>query len=171
MSMNSAVCNTMNFSEYFMSLQEGFDESLQEQYEIELPEDTSGFSESDVFGVDKMDPPSEEGFEAARNAANAFTNASDGENTDVNMNMNIALPKDTSGFNEEFVFDEGDGVTCDGGECVDPNTIPAVPSEEDQFSDPDEDDEAVVGSVSDAELAANDDDIVGESATGWEDLF
>ena len=171
MSMNSAVCNTMNFSEYFMSLQEGYDESIFESKDIEMPVDESGFDDG-VFGVDKMERPSEEGFEAARKAANAFTNASDGMNTDVDMNMNIALPKDTSGFNESF-----DVEGCEGEDCnnVDPNTIPAIPEEKDQFSEP-SDGEAAVGSVSDAELASDDDDIIGEgsfeeSATGWDDLF
>ena len=162
----------MSFSKYFMSLQEGYDESIFESKDIEMPVDESGFSDG-VFGVDKMERPSEEGFEAARKAANAFTNASDGENTDVDMIMNIALPKDTSGFSESF-----DVEGCEGEDCnnVDPNTIPAIPEEKDQFSEP-SDSEAAVGSVSDTELASNDDDIIigeesfEESATGWDDLF
>lgn len=166
--MNGAVFNTMSFSEYLVSLQEGYDESIYKQDDIGLLEDTSGFGD-DVFGVDKMSAPSEDGFSTARNAANAFTNASDGENTDVSMNMNTALPKDFSGFEEGF-FIEGDDLVCNGDNCIDPNTVPAVPSEDDQFSDSFEDN-WVIGSVSDSELAANDDDVVGESATGWEDLF
>ena len=160
----------MSFSKYLMSLQEGYDESIFESKDIEMPVDESGFDDG-VFGVDKMERPSEEGFEAARKAANAFTNASDGENTDVDMNMNIALPKDTSGFNESFDVEGCEGENCNN---VDPNTIPAIPEEKDQFSEP-SDSEAAVGSVSDAELAS-DDDIIGEesfeeSATGWDDLF
>lgn len=170
MQMNSTPCNTMSFSKYLMSLQEGYDESIFESKDIEMPVDESGFDDG-VFGVDKMERPSEEGFEAARKAANAFTNASDGENTDVDMNMNIALPKDTSGFNESFDVEGCEGENCNN---VDPNTIPAIPEEKDQFSEP-SDSEAAVGSVSDAELAS-DDDIIGEesfeeSATGWDDLF
>lgn len=161
----------MSFSKYLMSLQEGYDESIFESKDIEMPVDESGFDDG-VFGVDKMERPSDEGFEAARKAANAFTNASDGENTDVDMIMNIAMPKDISGFSESF-----DVEGCEGEDCnnVDPNTIPAIPEEKDQFSEP-SDGEAAVGSVSDAELASNDDDIIGEesfeeSATGWDDLF
>ena len=161
----------MSFSKYYMSLQEGYDESIFESKDIEMPVDESGFDDG-VFGIDKMERPSEEGFEAARKAANAFTNASDGANTDVDMNMNIALPKDTSGFNESFDVEGCEGENCSN---VDPNTIPAIPEEKDQFSEP-SDDEAAVGSVSDAELASDDDDIIGEgsfeeSATGWDDLF
>lgn len=172
MKMNSTPCNTMSFSKYLMSLQEGYDESIFESKDIEMPVDESGFDDG-VFGVDKMERPSEEGFEAARKAANAFTNASDGENTDVDMNMNIALPKDTSGFNESFDVEGCEGENCNNN--VDPNTIPAIPEEKDQFSEP-SDGEAAVGSVSDAELASDDDDIIGEgsfeeSATGWDDLF
>lgn len=162
----------MSFSKYLMSLQEGYDESIFESKDIEMPVDESGFDDG-VFGVDKMERPSEEGFEAARKAANAFTNASDGENTDVDMIMNIAMPKDISGFSESF-----DVEGCEGEDCnnVDPNTIPAIPEEKDQFSEP-SDSEAAVGSVSDTELASNDDDIIigeesfEESATGWDDLF
>ena len=169
MQMNSAPCNTMSFSKYLMSLQEGYDESIFESKDIEMPVDESGFDDG-VFGVDKMERPSEEGFEAARKAANAFTNASDGENTNVDMNMNIALPKDTSGFNESF-----DVEGCEDCNNVDPNTIPAIPEEKDQFSEP-SDGESAIGSVSDAELASDDDDIIGEgsfeeSTTGWDDLF
>ena len=161
----------MSFSKYLMSLQEGYDESIFESNDIEMPVDESGFDDG-VFGVDKMERPSEEGFEAARKAANAFTNASDGENTDVDMIMNIAMPKDISGFSESF-----DVEGCEGEDCnnVDPNTIPAIPEEKDQFSEP-SDGEAAAGSVSDAELASNDDDIIvkgsfEESATDWDDLF
>lgn len=166
--MNSTLYNTMSFSKYLMSLQEGYDESIFEPKDVEIPVDESGFSDG-VFGVDKMDRPSEEGFDAARKAADDFANASDGEITDVNLNMDVALPKDTSGFDESF-----DMEGCENCE-VDPNTIPAVPEEKDQFSDP-VDDEASIGSVSDAELASDDDDIIGEgsfeeSATGWDDLF
>ena len=169
MQMNSTPCNTMSFSKYLMSLQEGYDESIFESKDIEMPVDESGFDDG-VFGVDKMERPSEEGFEAARKAANAFTNASDGENTDVDMNMNIAMPKDISGFSESF-----DVEGCEDCSNVDPNTIPAIPEEKDQFSEP-SDGEAAVGAVSDAELASDDDDIIGEgsfeeSATGWDDLF
>ena len=160
----------MSFSKYLMSLQEGYDESIFESKDIEMPVDESGFDDG-VFGVDKMERPSEEGFEAARKAANAFTNASDGENTDVDMIMNIAMPKDISGFSESFDVEGCEGENCNN---VDPNTIPAIPEEKDQFSEP-SDSEAAVGSVSDAELAS-DDDIIGEesfeeSATGWDDLF
>ena len=153
----------MNFSKYFMSLRESDDESI--------------YNQDDVFGVDKMNAPSEEGFATARKAANYFTNASDGQNTDVNMIMNVAIPKpkNESGFGddieiEESFFMEEDNIVCDGEECVDTNTIPAVPSEDDQFSDPNEED-AMIGTVSDEELASGDDDIIGESATGWDDLF
>lgn len=171
MQMNSTPCNTMSFSKYLMSLQEGYDESIFESKDIEMPVDESGFDDG-VFGVDKMERPSEEGFEAARKAANAFTNASDGENTDVDMIMNIAMPKDISGFNESFDVEGCEGENCNN---VDPNTIPAIPEEKDQFSEP-SDSEAAVGSVSDAELASDDDIIIGEesfeeSATGWDDLF
>ena len=161
----------MSFSKYYMSLQEGYDESIFESKDIEMPVDESGFDDG-VFGVDKMERPSEEGFEAARKAANAFTNASDGENTDVDMIMNIAMPKDISGFSESFDVEGCEGENCNN---VDPNTIPAIPEENDQFSEP-SDGEAAVGSVSYAELASDDDDIIGEgsfeeSATGWDDLF
>lgn len=171
MQMNSTPYNTMSFSKYLMSLQEGYDESIFESKDIEMPVDESGFDDG-VFGVDKMERPSEEGFEAARKAANAFTNASDGENTDVDMIMNIAMPKDISGFNESF---DVEGCESDNCNNVDPNTIPAIPEEKDQFSEP-SNGEAAVGSVSDAELASDDDDIIGEgsfeeSATGWDDLF
>lgn len=161
----------MSFSKYLMTLQEGYDESIFESNDIDMTVDESDFDDC-VFGVDKMERPSEDGFEAARKAANAFTNASDGENTDIDMNMNIAMPKDTSGFNESFDVEGCEGENCNN---VDPNTIPAIPEENDQFSDP-SDGEAAVGYVSDAELASDDDDIIGEgsfeeSATDWDDLF
>lgn len=161
------MINTMSFSKYLLSLQEGnINESAKEVEEFidEANEDT--------FGEDKMDKPSGEGFATARKAATDFANASDGEITDVDLIMNVAMPKDTSGFNEEFefVFEE----ECENGECVDPNTIPAIPEEDDQFSEPEED-EAAIGSISDAELASDKDMAIEsyfeESATGWDDLF
>ena len=151
-----------------MSLQEGYDESIYESKDIEMPEDESGFGDS-VFGVDKMSRPSEEGFATARNAFRTFANDSDGKDTNIKLNIDVAMPEDTSGFDESFIMEEDD-LMCDGGECVDPYTIPAVPEEDDQFSDPDEDEEAAIGSVSDEELAS-DDDFIGESVTGWDDLF
>ena len=51
--MNSTPCNTMSFSKYLMSLQEGYDESIFESKDIEMPVDESGFDDG-VFGVDKM---------------------------------------------------------------------------------------------------------------------
>ena len=163
-----------NLPEIIKSINENIKKSEEELALLgePMPVDESGFDDG-VFGVDKMERPSEEGFKAARKAANAFTNASDGENTDVDMNMNIALPKDTSGFNESFDVEGCEGEDCNNN--VDPNTIPAIPEEKDQFSEP-SDGEAAVGSVSDAELASDDDDIIGEgsfeeSATGWDDLF
>lgn len=159
--------NTMSFSKYLLSLHEGY---VEESYvnEVEDIIDNSGFGD-DTFGVDKISKPSEEGFATSRKAATDFANASDGEITDVDLIMNVAMPKDTSGFNEEFVFEE----ECEDGQCVDPNTVPAVPEEDDQFSEPEED-EAVIGSISDTELASDNDmniDSVEESFTGWDDLF
>ena len=161
----------MSFSKYLMTLQEGYDESIFESNDIDMTVDESGFDDG-VFGVYKMERPSEDGFEAARKAANAFTNASDCENTYIDMNMNIAMPKDTSGFNDSFDVEGCEGENCNN---VDPNTIPAIPEENDQFSEP-SDAEAAVGYVSDAELASDDDDIIGEesfeeSTTYWDDIF
>lgn len=154
----------MSFSKYFMSLQEGYVEPANEHKDIEMPVDESGFDDG-VYGVLKTELPSEEGFKAACKAADDFANASDGgQDVDVDLNIDIALPKDVSGFNESFDMEGGEEPV------VDPNTVPAVPEEEDQFSDPD-DDEAAVGSVSDAELAADDDESIEESSTGWDDLF
>ena len=153
----------MNFSKYLLTLQEGYlDESVYpETNDIEMPVDESGF---EGFGVDKTSAPSEEGFAAARKAADEFVDAPDTELIDVDLNLDIAMPKDTSGFDESF-----DASCEDGEECVDPNTVPAIPEEDDQFSEPDE--EPAVGSISDEELASDDDDIIGESFTGYEDLF
>lgn len=158
----------MSFSKYFMSLQEGYVEPTVEHKDIEMPVDESGF-EDGVYGVLKTEHPSEEGFKAAAKAADDFGNASDGgQDVDIDLNIDIALPKDVSGFDESF------DVECGEEEVpVDPNTIPAVPEEKDQFAEPEEG-EAVIGSVSDAELAADDDigdESIEESATGWDDLF
>lgn len=161
-----------------MSLQEGYTEPTVSDIEIPVDEsgfgaDDSGFSKpnDDQYGELKMDKPEEEGFEAAKNAANQFTNASDGQGTGVDMVMNVALPKDTSGFSEDAEEDETSDVV------VDPNTVPAVPEEEDQFSDPtDPEENNPTGAVSDAELASDDEvtipeESIGESFTGWDDLF
>lgn len=156
----------MSFSKYFMSLQEGYVEPIVEHKDIEMPVDESGFDDG-VYGVDKTELPSEEGFKAAAKAADDFANASDGgQDVDIDLNIDIALPKDVSGFDESF------DAEC-GEVPVDPNTVPAVPEEKDQFANPEEG-EAAIGSVSDAELAADDDITDGsieESVTGWEDLF
>ena len=127
MKMNSTPCNTMSFSKYLMTLQEGYDESIFESKDIDMTVDESGFDDG-VFGVYKMERPSEDGFEAARKAANAFTNASDCENTYIDMNMNIAMPKDTSGFNDSFDVEGCEGENCNN---VDPNTIPGTTSFQD----------------------------------------
>lgn len=156
----------MNFSKYLLSLQEGYDESTNE--DIGMPVDESGFD----FGVDKTNLPEEEGFEAARTAAEKFATATDGkkEDVDIDLSIDLSMPKDVSGFSESSIEDD----ECEM-DCVDPATIPAVPAEEDQFSD--DGDEGEGGSTpSDAELAANDDVVVDdesieESATDWNDLF
>lgn len=169
----------MSLSSYFMSLQEGAAEPTVS--DIEIPTDASGFGaddsgfskpNDDQYGELKMDKPEEEGFEAAKNAANQFTHSSDGQGTDVNMVMNVALPKDTSGFSEAVEDDEVE--TSD--EIIDPNTVPAVPEEDDQFSDPTDPEENPAGTVSDAELASDDEvtipeESIEESFTGWDDLF
>lgn len=167
----------MSLSSYYMSLQEGSIEPTVSDIEIPVDEsgfgaDDSGFSKpnDDQYGELKMDKPEEEGFKAAKKAANQFTNDSDGQGTGVNMVMNVILPKDTSGFSEAADEEES------GDEVVDPNTVPSVPEEDDQFSDPTDPEENPTGSVSDSELASDEDveipeESIGESFTGWDDLF
>lgn len=118
----------------------------------------------DEYGVDKMEAPSHEGLAAAVKAANAFATASDGQNTDVDLAINIRLPKDTSGFNESFSFDFDDNDDLDEEDPM--TTMPAVPEEDDQFSDS-EDQDAAFGDISDAELASD----IDESFTGYDDLY
>lgn len=150
----------MNFSKYLLSLQEGYDESTNE--DIGMPVDESGFD----FGVDKTNLPEEEGFEAARTAAEKFATATDGEKdtADVDLSIDLSMPKDVSGFSESSI--EEDECEMD---CIDPATVPATNEEEDQYSDTD--DGEVNSNPSDAELAANDDESIEESTTGWDDLF
>lgn len=165
----------MSLSSYFMTLQEGYSSDIQIPVDESgfIGSDNSGFSNpnDDQYGELKMEKPEEEGFNAAKNAANMFSNASDGQGTDVNMAMNVILPKDTSGFSESVEEDETSSM-----DDIDSNTIPAAPEEEDQFSDPADSEENPTGDVSDTELA-NDDEItipeesIGESFTGWDDLF
>lgn len=157
----------MNFSKYLLSLQEGYEESTNTNEDIGMPVDESGFD----FGVDKTNLPEKEGFEAAHAAAEKFATATDGkkEDVDVDLSIDLSMPKDVSGFSESSIEDE-----CEM-DCVDPATIPAVPAEEDQFSDAGDEGEGS-SNPSDAELAANDDVVVDdesieESATDWNDLF
>ena len=143
--------NIMNLSEYLMFQESSnVEESDNIDYCIEEMDDSG-------FGDDKLDLPEEEGFRLARKAAKQFANASDGEDTDIDLDIDDAFPSDDSGFNESF--DQG----------IDLNTVPAASEEDDQFSDPNEEPS---GNVTDRELATDDDDFaVEESATGWDDLF
>ena len=91
----------INFRDYMESLHEDFDQSnnSKEFGEVtpsskkennDLGEDNN-IQEANEFGEDKLDQPDSEGLDAAAAAANSFTNASDGEDTDVNMIFNKAL--------------------------------------------------------------------------------
>ena len=150
----------MNFAQYMLSLNE------QE-------------SNKDEFGELKLDKPETEGLGAAQDAAEQFSDASDGQDTDVDLAIDEEFPKDTSGFDEEADVSTMNTFSGPVEEPVDPETIPADAKEADQFSEPDdievkaevpavEDDSENM--VSDAELAT-DDDLVSESFTGWDDLF
>ena len=72
----------MNFAQYMLSLNE------QE-------------SNKDEFGELKLDKPETEGLGAAQDAAEQFSDASDGQDTDVDLAIDEEFPKDTSGFDEE----------------------------------------------------------------------
>lgn len=150
----------MNFAQYMLSLNE------QE-------------SNKDEFGELKLDKPETEGLGAAQDAAEQFSDASDGQDTDIDLAIDEEFPEDTSGFDEEADVSTMNTFSGPVEEPVDPETIPADAKEADQFSEPDdievkaevpavEDDSENM--VSDAELAA-DDDLVSESFTGWDDLF
>ena len=126
----------------------------------EMFNDDSGFDESSMFGVDKVDRPSEYGLKASMNAANKFASA--GDSQDVDLIFDKAFPNgDGSGF-------DNDGIPAEDIH-VDINTIPAVPSESDQFVDPDDEEDAENADVSDNELA--DDEDIEEAFTGYDDLF
>lgn len=91
----------VNFKDYMESLHEDFEHTnnSKEFGEVtpsskkennDLGEDNN-IQEANEFGEDKLDQPDSEGLDAAAAAANSFTNASDGEDTDVNMIFNKAL--------------------------------------------------------------------------------
>lgn len=170
----------MSFAKYLLSMQESsndnsedlekIDENAEEIVneseveDIEFPVDESGF---DGFGVDKLKAPSAEGLEAGKAAMDQFVTASDGKDTDVDWSFHDSFPKDSSGFekdaNSEIPTEEVK---------VDPNTIPAVPEEKDQFSKPGEGEDVSDNAATPEELAKDDDDVpVEESFTGWNDLW
>lgn len=137
---------------------------------FEFPADDSGFLTEEDYGIIKMQRPSKEGLAASISAADQFATASDGENTDVTLSFHDAFPKDDSGFGK----DANSVSESDEGIDVDPNTIPAVNSEDDQFSDhEDMTDTTPSGDVSASDLASDEDyeESLGESFTGWDDLF
>ena len=128
----------MNFSDYMMSLHEDFDHADDNSKEFgqvtpsskkndDLGEDNN-ISESDEFGVDKLDDVDSEGMDAAAKAANYFTNASDGEDTDVNMIFNKALTSEDFDSVEESEFDMSDNRYFHEAEEPDVN-IPDLPAE------------------------------------------
>ena len=92
----------INFRDYMKSLHEDFDQSNNNSKEFgeitpsskkennDLGEDNN-IQEANEFGVDKLDDVDSEGMDAAAKAANYFSNASDGDDTDVNMIFNKAL--------------------------------------------------------------------------------
>ena len=91
----------INFSDYMESLHEDFNHANDNSKEFgevtpssKKPSDDFGddpIQEQDEFGEDKLDQPDSEGLDAAADAANSFTTASDGEDTDVEMIFNKAL--------------------------------------------------------------------------------
>ena len=91
----------INFRDYMKSLHEDFEHTnnSKEFGEVTPPstkdntlaEEPESVNEQDEFGEDKLDQPDSEGLDAAAAAANSFTNASDGEDTDVNMIFNKTL--------------------------------------------------------------------------------
>lgn len=134
--------------------------------ENDFLDETGFFNEEDEFGVvDKVEPPSKEGFAAASGALDQFASSSDGEDTDVDPSLFDSFPKAETGFekdaNSEIDIEE---------EIVDVNTIPAHNGENDQFEFPDEDEDLPSGNVSVEDLA-RDDDLTMESADFWGDLL
>lgn len=127
--------------------------------------DDSGF---DGFGVDKIDRPSRSGLVTGVDAATKFANATDGGlDCSIDLSYHDAFGEsDNSGFEKDASL-----VMEDGSESipVDPTTIPHHDLEDDQYSD--SLDEPEVDGASPAELAADDDNSFGESATGWDDLY
>ena len=106
----------MNFSDYMQSLHEDFDHANDNSKEFgqvtpsskkennDLGEDNN-IQEADEFGVDKLDDVDSEGMDAAAKAANYFSNASDGDDTDVDMIFNKALTSEDFDSVEESDFD------------------------------------------------------------------
>jgi len=120
------------------------------------------------FGEIKMSLPTGEGLANAIDDADQFANASDGQDTDIDLSINKAFPEDKSGFEKD-----AEPVIEPEEAEVDPNTIPAVNAEEDQFA-PEGDEEQVVDEPTAAELADEsdvEDSVVGESVNDWDDLF
>lgn len=136
---------------------------------FEFPSDNSGFVAEEDYGIIKMQKPSKEGLAAGISAADQFAVASDGRDTDVKLSFHDAFPKDDSGFEK----DANPVSESDEGDVVDSNTIPAVNAEEDQFSSDDDINDSHIGDMSASELASDEDyeESLGESATGWDDLF
>lgn len=157
----------MNFARYLLSeaASDEYEELHEEEAaeEVEFPKDNSGFEE-DQFGIDKIDRPSDEGLDAAEKVADQFSDASDGQNTDVDLSLQMAFPEDKSGFeeNNEGIANEDLGV--------DPNTIPAENEEDGQFSDPEEEN-IPVEDMDPNELADDLDDFDEAAMVGWDDLF
>jgi hypothetical protein len=92
----------ISFADYMKSLHEDFDHANDNSKEFgevtpsskknaDFGDEPESVKEQDEYGVDKLDQPDSEGLDAAAHAANDFTNASDGEDTDLDMIFNKAI--------------------------------------------------------------------------------
>lgn len=125
----------ISFSDYMNSLHEDFDHAENNSKEFgevtpsskktDFEKESESVSEQDEYGEDKLDQPDSEGMDAAAKAANYFTNASDGEDTDVDMIFNKALTS------EDFDTCEESADMRYFSEAKEPEikNIPSIPKE------------------------------------------
>lgn len=128
----------ISFSDYMNSLHEDFDHAENNSKEFgevtpsskktDFEKESESVSEQDEYGEDKLDQPDSEGMDAAAKAANYFTNASDGEDTDVDMIFNKALTSEDFDSVEESEFDMSDNRYFHEAEEPDVN-IPDLPAD------------------------------------------
>lgn len=134
---------------------------------MNLSEYMIGLNES-AYGISKVDRPTEAGLNVGIKAANQFAKSSDPQDTDIDLAFNDAFSEDDgSGF-----ANRDDAIPSEKVN-VDPNTIPAMHAEEDQFEDADDGNDSANEHISDSELA--EDDPIDESfitgGNGWDDLL